>query len=488
MASVEAIGLGAISSNSVKSVNNTASVSVNTNQFDRFLQDRQTSASNTAGATDNSKSQKGSVIDKEVTYSKRDEVSKVSDDSSVMNENYEDKNLAETANDLKTGIRDVLKENLGIDNDEIDNTLETMGIVITDLMNPQILQQFVLQLNGGQENVDFLTNEALLSDFSNLLQELESFLSDDMKSLLMMMDEVETPMTLDDFLAQQGMADALEEVTVETFTVQTNVSKTQVESDSMAGTLLQGKDVDMDQIEKISIRTSDESVTVKGEASSQQSKNSSDNANNTFSDGALTQSSSDMLFSNSIDTTDNVTTPLFAEQFDVAQNNVTQLFDNNISGNQRMQQMIDIVNQVSDSIKSSINTSTTTMEVQLNPESLGKVFLSVVSKEGIMTATFRVQTDEAKNALESQIYTLRENLEAKNLKVESVEVQVSDFNFSQSNGAEGQGQSNSAQTGKKKFKFDSDISETSDIPDEESANQVREQVMRDSGGSIDFTA
>lgn len=488
MASVEAIGLGAISSNSVKSVNNTASVSVNTNQFDRFLQDRQTSASNTAGATDNSKSQKGSVIDKEVTYSKRDEVSKVSDDSSVMNENYEDKNLAETANDLKTGIRDVLKENLGIDNDEIDNTLETMGIVITDLMNPQILQQFVLQLNGGQENVDFLTNEALLSDFSNLLQELESFLSDDMKSLLMMMEEVETPMTLDDFLAQQGMVDAMEEVTVETFTVQTNVSKTQVESDSMAGTLLQDKDVDMDQIEKISIRTSDESVTVKGEASSQQSKNSSDNANNTFSDGALTQSSSDMLFSNSIDTTDNVTTPLFAEQFDVAQNNVTQLFDNNISGNQRMQQMIDIVNQVSDSIKSSINTSTTTMEVQLNPESLGKVFLSVVSKEGIMTATFRVQTDEAKNALESQIYTLRENLEAKNLKVESVEVQVSDFNFSQSNGAEGQEQSNSAQTGKKKFKFDSDISETSDIPDEESANQVREQVMRDSGGSIDYTA
>ena len=53
-----------------------------------------------------------------------------------------------------------------------------------------------------------------------------------------------------------------------------------------------------------------------------------------------------------------------------------------------------------------------------------------------MTANFTVQNEEARAALESQIISLRENLEQRNLKVDAVEVSVSDFTFSQSGQAD----------------------------------------------------
>ena len=161
-----------------------------------------------------------------------------------------------------------------------------------------------------------------------------------------------------------------------------------------------------------------------------------------------------------------------------------------MNGAQRMQQMIDIVNQVNSQLRSTLSENVTKMEMQLNPESLGKVLFSVVSKAGVMTATFQVQSEEAKQALESQMFQLRETLESKNLKVESVDVQISDFNFTQSNEAEAQNQkqNEAARQGRRRFRFDAGETENLESMEESGAEAVRRQVMRDTGGSIDFTA
>lgn len=107
-----------------------------------------------------------------------------------------------------------------------------------------------------------------------------------------------------------------------------------------------------------------------------------------------------------------------------------------------------------------------------------------------MTASITVQNAEAKAALESQMITLRENLEQKNLKVEAVEVSVSDFAFSQSGQTDTGDQKNFRQgNGKRsrsRFRFDSDEEETDN--QEETAQSVRRSIMPDSGSSVDFTA
>ena len=154
-----------------------------------------------------------------------------------------------------------------------------------------------------------------------------------------------------------------------------------------------------------------------------------------------------------------------------------------------MQQMIDIVNQVVEQIHSSMEDSATTLEMQLNPESLGKLLLTVTNKNSVMTASFTVQTTEAKIALESQMATLRDSLEQKNLKVEAVEVSVSDFAFSQSGQADtGDQKEFSRGNGRRaRFKYD-DGDEEEAVDAKNEAEQVRRSVMRDSGSSIDYTA
>jgi flagellar hook-length control protein FliK len=73
------------------------------------------------------------------------------------------------------------------------------------------------------------------------------------------------------------------------------------------------------------------------------------------------------------------------------------------------------------------------MELQLNPEHLGKVNLTLSSKEGLMSAHFVVENDLAKEAVESQMFILKETLDQQGIKVETIEVTVASYTFDQNN-------------------------------------------------------
>ena len=128
------------------------------------------------------------------------------------------------------------------------------------------------------------------------------------------------------------------------------------------------------------------------------------------------------------------------------------------------------------------------MEIQLNPEKLGKVNLSVVSKNGQMTASFVTESEMAKNALESQMQQLKDTLQNQGLKVDAIEVSVSDFKFEQSsNMNEEQQRQHSAN--KKKAPRKIDLSMLDDGFDELSeADTLAAQVMIDNGNTVDYTA
>ena len=91
----------------------------------------------------------------------------------------------------------------------------------------------------------------------------------------------------------------------------------------------------------------------------------------------------------------------------------------------------EIANQVMEQIKLVIRPEQTNLELQLNPEHLGRVHLTITEKEGMMTAQFTTQTEVAKEAIESQMSMLRESLQNQGIKVEAMEVTVSNFSFDQ---------------------------------------------------------
>lgn len=96
----------------------------------------------------------------------------------------------------------------------------------------------------------------------------------------------------------------------------------------------------------------------------------------------------------------------------------------------------EIVYQVVQRIKVQLSADATSLEMRLNPENLGRVSINIESKGGVMTAQIRTENRQAKEAIESSLQILKENIEAKGIKVEAVEVRISDFNLADSRNSE----------------------------------------------------
>ncbi len=87
-------------------------------------------------------------------------------------------------------------------------------------------------------------------------------------------------------------------------------------------------------------------------------------------------------------------------------------------------QAMDIMNQVMDYMKLQLNAETSSLEMQLQPESLGTLQIRISAKEGLMTAQFTTASDSVKAVLESQMVQLQQQLESQNIKVDAIEVMV----------------------------------------------------------------
>ena len=99
-----------------------------------------------------------------------------------------------------------------------------------------------------------------------------------------------------------------------------------------------------------------------------------------------------------------------------------------------------IMDQILDYMKLSLNADTTSLEMQLHPASLGTLQVQIASKGGVVTANFIAQNEAVKAALESQMIQLREQFEEQGVKVEAIEVTVQTHEFEQ-NLEQGRGRS-----------------------------------------------
>lgn len=83
-----------------------------------------------------------------------------------------------------------------------------------------------------------------------------------------------------------------------------------------------------------------------------------------------------------------------------------------------------IMNQIMDYMKIQLDADTSTLEMQLQPETLGTLQIRISAKEGLMTAQFTTVSESVKVVLESQMVQLQQQLESQNIKVDAIEVTV----------------------------------------------------------------
>lgn len=369
----------------------------------------------------------------------------VSDGQNVKVAQSQNSQLNDTGNANISGelVEDIVKDVLKLDDDQMDAILAAMGITVLQLLDPQILQQFVLTAEGAGDITDMLTSEMMLADYQMILQQFAQ-MPEGVSEILAQMEPVS-----EDDADLQGILQELTAVKPEQAPVVSDGEVLQKAVNTQEPAIL-GQ-----------TSSSDSSKTMSGES----------NASSTESFGQTSQPQTDA----------SVEAVPFAQQFDLQ--GAREVQDAPMPN-----QSVQIIEQIVRQIRVSVTDTTSTMEMQLNPERLGKVLLTISAKEGMMTANFTVQTEEARLALESQMYQLRDTLEQKEIKVEAVSISVSDFSFAQGGGDDADSKNLEQGDGKsRRFQFEDSEEEAQEASDKE-AERVRKSVMRDHGGSVDFTA
>lgn len=151
----------------------------------------------------------------------------------------------------------------------------------------------------------------------------------------------------------------------------------------------------------------------------------------------------------------------------------------------------DILRQVSQMTRVFVSQAESSIEMQLNPANLGKIYLQVVSREGVITAQIAAQNEAVKEALESQVAVLKENMNQQGMKVEAIEVTIASHEFernleqNQQNAAREQQEEEAAKGGRRNLNLNS-LDEMEGLMSEEES--LAAKIMAEQGNSMDITA
>ena len=145
-----------------------------------------------------------------------------------------------------------------------------------------------------------------------------------------------------------------------------------------------------------------------------------------------------------------------------------------------------IMDQIMDYMKLQLTPDTTNLEMQLHPASLGTLQVQLVSKGGMVTANFIAQNAAVKEALESQVVQLREQLEEQGVKVESIEVTVQTHEFER-NLEQGRGR-DSQETGKRGRNRRVHLSGAAALEDGQEQGEQETDLTMSGGSTVSYSA
>lgn len=172
-------------------------------------------------------------------------------------------------------------------------------------------------------------------------------------------------------------------------------------------------------------------------------------------------------------------------------NNITEHLNNAVSlsgmeQSERSSLASRIVNQILDNVRVMSITNATSIEMQLEPENLGKLNIQIVSKDGVITAQITAQNEAVRQAIESQISVLKENLNTQEIRIEDVEVTVASHAFEENMGNNSSSQDDRQK--KKKFVLDDDTVSGSNDLKSIKEELLEEAIKEQQGSTVSYTA
>lgn len=297
-------------------------------------------------------------------------------------------------------------EQFGLNVEEFSAKLEEFGMQPSDLLTQDGLKEFFLQMNNANVS-DLVVDE-------NLNMQLQSFMTSVAGEL--------TALQNLDVDAQQIISDL--DMDVEALLHKFSV-------DNVADDLTVVDTASQDEFEQNANYEKNQDVVASDEPEViVTDKRSQTGANNTGSEHQQTDGKAQQNI-----TQDASITESNASTQNTFENPVLQAIQNAVNNVQSVAvseesvQQTNVVRQIVEQVRLNMNQQSTSLELQLYPEHLGRIQINIVSKQGVMTASIVAETESAKQAIESGLLNLKEAMEQQDLKVEAIEVAVSTMGF-----------------------------------------------------------
>ncbi len=346
-------------------------------------------------------------------------------------------------------LKQAIMDSMQIDEEELLQLLEQFGTNIQGLLQPQLLQQLVVAVECKGDPMGLLTSEQAMNDLQMLLAKAEEIRDDLLNIPEVSQIQAELADGEMDF-AQVLAGNIAEDVE--------NVGMTKEDGGDMA--VLAGSQPEDTGFTFEAVKKSGDMAQV-GE----------DHADNKSSGSSAKTENGSM-----------------AEQFLNLVTDAAATDEVEFSQLSKSEQVRAVAEQILEKVRVVLSDTQTSMEISLTPESLGRVTLNLVSKHGALTAHFTAQNEIAKEAIESQMVVLRENLESQGLKVEAIEVTVSNFDFTQNGGAAADGNDRGGQQRNRRgISFEEAVGAESAAGMSE-AEQIAADLMERNGNQVDYTA
>lgn len=289
-------------------------------------------------------------------------------------------------------VYDEIKEDFGLTDEQLTEAMETLGLTMADLLSQNNITQLVVEVTGIQNAMDIVTDESLSDSLKAVLSVLDNQLNN-------LAAEADIPV---DAVKEILSGDAVTDNAV-TFTTAVKNQDTLKTDD---------KPVEREAVSEVS---DSKDTNMNDVIAKKLTVNTQDNDNQTEDKGSgkeLFNSKADNATSNVNTVTGNVV------------NDITNTFETVFEDADTRVSAADVVDQVVESIKLNATSELKSMEIQLNPQNLGKVNLLVSVREGVITAQITAENEQVRKALESQVSILKENIESQGIKVDAVEVSV----------------------------------------------------------------
>lgn len=435
MVSPAVMGTGTVSNVSAKSVSGN-SCSGSGSDFKKVM--AASLAQNTAGAGKNPADNKLSVpiaekSDAQTAKSSSQDVNAADAGSNnkAQSVNGADKNeLNDKVNEAVQDVKDTIKDELDVSDEDIAKAMEVLGMTATDLLSVVKVTELVGELTGT-DAITLITDDDMLSRLTSVLDVVNA--------------------------AQQDIAD-MSGVNVED--VSDVIATANTEADV-------NKDVTDNVVSNNQPAAIEESLSdmlakkITTDGSAKQQNNAGEQNHNTETYGSVA---------------DNMIQSMSDSFADIITEDTAYVSE------------ADIVNQVIDQIKLTSGKELTSIEVMLNPERLGSVHVTVSAKNGILTAQIAAQNEQVKTALENQMTTLRENFENQGIKVDAVEITVMTNQFEAGQNF-GQNESERKQS-ERKLNKKLDLSAYDDEVDDEFSDDElrRKDSIQNGNSSVEYIA